>query len=242
MKWLVVVSIAALSVLAATSTAAADEGKGFECNGVFSSSTIKSVTVPDNGACTLLASTVTGNVTVGTGAYFEASGTTIQGNVKGKDALTIYTHLGSTIGGSVKANSTNQVFLFDGSVGGSVQAGSSVENFGHVQVCGMTISKKVQIKKGGTDILVGDSLAGCGGNTIGGDLKITDNFTDVELDVQDNTISGSLIVSKNQGPSDKSVVNNTGGKKLQCDDNVGPFVGTPNSGFASVKTGSQCTL
>ena len=62
MKWLVVVSIAALSVLAATSTAAADEGKGFPCNGVFSSGTIKSVTVPDNGACTLLGSTITGNV------------------------------------------------------------------------------------------------------------------------------------------------------------------------------------
>ena len=154
--------------------------------------------------------------------------------------MTIFTHDGSTIGGNVKANSTTQVFLFDGSVGGSVQAGSSVTNDGHVQVCGMTISKNVQIKKGGTDILVGDSLVGCGGNTIGGDLQLTNNFTDVEFDVRDNTISGNLIASKNQGSSDKFVVNNTGGKKLQCDDNVAPFVGTPNSGWAAVKTGSQC--
>ena len=239
MKWLVVVSIAALSVLASTSTAAA---AGFTCNGVFSGATIKAVIVPDNGSCTLVGSTVTGNVDVRTGAYFEASATTIQGNVKGKDALTIFTHDGSTIGGSVKATSTTQVFLFDGSVGGSVQAGSSVENNGHVQVCGMTIGKKVQIKKGGTDILVGDSLAGCAGNTIGGNLEVTNNFTDVELDVQDNTISGNLVVSKNQGSSDKFVVNNTGGKKLQCDDNVAPFVGTPNSGWVTVKPGSQCTL
>jgi hypothetical protein len=242
MKWLVVISIAALSVLAATSTAAAEEPKGFECNGTFTGATIKSVIVPDNGGCALLGSTVTGNVDVGTGAYFEASGTTIQGSVKGKDALTIYTHDGSSIGGSVKTKGSTQLFLFDGSVGGSVQAGSSVTNDGHVQVCGMTIGKKVQIQKGGTDILVGDSLAGCGGNTIGGDLKITDNFTDVELDVRDNTIGGNLMVSKNQGPSDKFVVNNTGGKKLQCDDNIAPFVGTPNSGFATVKAGSQCTL
>ena len=242
MKWFAVVSVAALSVFASSTVAAADEGKAFECNGLFTGGTINKVVVPDNAVCTLVGSTVVGGVDVRTDAYFEADGTSIGGDIKGKEAGTIYTHNGSTIDGSVKSNGALQLFLFDGSVGGGVQAGSSVSNGGHVQVCGMDIGKKVQIKKGGTDILVGDALNGCGGNSIGGDLQITDNFTDVELDVQDNTIGGKLTVSKNQGPSDKIVVNNAGGKSLQCFDNDAPFVGSPNSGFASVKVGSQCTL
>ena len=107
---------------------------------------------------------------------------------------------------TVNANKTTQVFLFDGSVGGNVQAKSITgSGSGHVQVCGMTIGKNVQIQKAGTDILVGDSLAGCGGNTIGGNLQITNNFTDVELDVRDNTIAKNLTVSQNKGPSDKFV-------------------------------------
>ena len=238
MKWFVVVSIAALSVLAATSTAAA--AAGFTCNGTFTGVTVSKVVVPDNGACTLVGSTVTGDVSVLTGAYFEANATSIQGNVKGNGGLTIYTHDGSTVSGSVKANKTTQVFLFDGSVRGNVQA-QSITGSGHVQVCGMNIGKNVQIQKAGTDILVGDSLAGCGGNTIAGDLKIMNNFTDVELDVRDNTISGKLTVSQNTGPSDKFVLGNTGGQKLQCTKNSASFVGSPNSGFVQVALG-QCTL
>jgi len=238
MKWLVVLSFAALSVLA--STAAAAEGKGFTCDGMFTGATIDNVVVPANGACTLVGSTVTGGVDVRTGAYFEADGTAIEGNVKANGALTIYTHDGSAIGGGVKASKTAQVLLFDGSVGGNVQAGSSLPD-GQVQVCGMTIGKSVQIKKAATDILVGDSLAACGGNSITGDLKIMDNVTDVELDVRENAIGGNLIVLKNQGAADKFVINNTGGKKLQCDNNSASFVGTPNSGFLTVKPGGQCT-
>jgi hypothetical protein len=235
MKWLVVLSVAAMSVLAATSTAAA---ASFTCSGTLTGVNVGKVVVLDNDTCTLVGSTVTGDVKVGKNAYFEADATSIQGNVKANQSLTIYTHDGSTISGSVKANKTTQVFLFDGSVGKDVQA-QSITGSGHVQVCGMTIGHNVQIQKAGTDILVGDSLAGCGGNTVAGDVKIMNNFTDVELDVQDNAISGKLTVSKNTGPSDKLVVDNTGGKYLQCVNNSGPFVGSPNSGFA--KASGQCT-
>jgi hypothetical protein len=236
MRSLVVLAIAALSVLAATSTAAA---AAVTCNGTVTGS-FNDIVVPDNGVCVLVGSTVTGNVKVLKGAYFEADATSIQGNVKGSGGQTIYTHGGSTIGGNVKADKTTQIFLFDGSVDGNVQA-QSISGSGRVQVCGMTIGKNVQIQKAGTDILVGDSLAGCDGNTIAGNLQITNNFTDVELDVQNNTIGGKLNVSKNTGPSDKFVANNTGGQKLQCDNNSGGlFVGSPNSGFAVVKAG-QCS-
>lgn len=235
MKWLVVFSVAAMSVLAATSTAAA---ASFTCNGTLTGVNLGKVVVPDNGTCMLVGSTVTGDVKVGKNAYFEADATSIQGNVKANQSLTIYTHDGSTVSGGVKANKTTQVFLFDGSVGKDVQA-QSITGSGHVQVCGMTIGHNILIQRAGTDILVGDSLAGCGGNTVSGNVKIMNNVTDVELDVQDNTIAGKLTVSKNTGPSDKWVVNNTGGKKIQCESNSAPFVGSPNSGF--VQAQGQCT-
>ena len=171
MKWLVVVSIAALSVLAATSTAAADEGKGFTCNGVFSGGTIKNG--DRSGQRRLHAPGVDrygqrdrGRRRVLRGVWdYDSGQRQRQGCLDDLHPRWLYHRR------QCENQRSTQLFLFDGSVGGSVQAGSSVENFGHVQVCGMTISKKVQIQKGGTDILVGDSLAGCGGNTIGGDLR-----------------------------------------------------------------------
>jgi hypothetical protein len=236
MKSLVVLSIAVLSVLAATSTAGAAD---YTCNGTLTGVTLKTVVVPNNGACTLVGSTVKGDVKVLANAYFEANATSIQGNVKGDQALTIYLHDGSTVGKSVKANKTAQVFLYDGSVHGSVQV-QSYTGSGQVQVCGMTVDGNVKVQKTGTDILVGDVAAACGGNTIDGNVDVTNNVTDVELVVSDNTINGKLTVSKNTGLADKLVQLNTGGKKLMCLSNAAPFVGSPNSGFEDAD--GQCSF
>jgi hypothetical protein len=238
MKWLPAACVAVVSGLAATSTAAAAD---FQCAGTFTGQTFAKIVVPDNAVCTLVGSTVTGDVKVMENAYFEANATSIQGSVKGSKALTIYAHDGSTIGKDVNVKQTSQLFLFDGDVDGNVQAKSSIQSFGHVQICGMDIGRNVNVQKGGTDILVGDTLAGCGGNSVGGNVLIQNNFTDVELVVRDNSISGKLTVSKNVGPSDKFVQGNTGsGKNIQCKNNGGPFAGSPNSGFV-VKPGDQCT-
>ena len=236
MKWLIVLSVAALSVAAATSTATA--ATSFTCNSTLNGVTVGKLVVPDNGTCILVGST-TGDVMVGKNAYFEANASTIQGDVKSNESMTIYTHDGSSVSGSVKANKTGQVFLYDGSVGKAVKA-QSVTGSGHVQVCGMSVGTDLLVQKAGTDILVGDALSSCGGNTIGGNLKVMKNVTDVELNVQNNTVGGSLTVSNNTGPSDKFVSNNSGAKNLQCGGNALPFVGSANIGFAKVK--GQCTF
>src|SRR6186997_2638113 len=121
MKWLIVLSVAALSVLAATSTASA--AASFTCNSTLNGVTVGKLVVPDNGTCILVGST-TGDVMVGKNAYFEANASTIQGDVKSNESMTIYTHDGSSVSGSVKANKTGQVFLYDGSVGKAVKAQS----------------------------------------------------------------------------------------------------------------------
>jgi hypothetical protein len=236
MKSLVVLSIAVLSVLAATSTAAAAD---FTCNGTFTGVTLKKVVVPNDGACTLVGSTVTGDVKVRTNAYFEANATSIQGSVKADRALTVYLHDGSTVGKDVKADKTSQVFLWDGHVNKNVQV-QSFTGSGQVQVCGMKVDGNVKVQKSGTDILVGDVLAACGGNTVGGNVDVTNNFADVELVVSDNTIGGKLTVSKNTGLADKLVQLNAGGQRLVCESNSAPFVWSSNTGFARVK--GQCSL
>jgi hypothetical protein len=229
MKWLVVFSIAALSVLAASTAGAAT---ALTCNRTVTGGTYNNVVVPRNGVCTLVGVTVRKDVKVQKNAYFEADATSIRGKVKANQAQTIYTHDGSTIG-SVEAIKTAQVFLYDGDVSKNVQV-QSFTGSGRLQVCGMSIDGNVKVQRFSSDILVGDLLAFCDGNTIGGSVDISRNVTAVELVVRDNTISGRLTVSKNTGPSDKFVQTNTGGTNLNCEGNRGPFVGSPNSGFARV--------
>ena len=77
---------------------------------------------PRTGHCTIVNSTVGGDVKVGKNAYFEADNSQIGDDVLGDKALTIYIHGGSTVGGDVSASSTFQVFIFDSSIGDDVEA------------------------------------------------------------------------------------------------------------------------
>ena len=206
-------------------------GQGFECNEEITGGTYRNVTVPENGVCTLVGTTVTGSVRVLQNGYFGASGGSIKGNVQGDRALTIYTSEGNTVGGNVEADRTAQVFLFEGSVTGNVEALDSIgQGFGRVLVCGMNVGGDVWVHRMGTDILIGDPEGECGANTIGGDLWVTENFTEVELIVRDNAISHDLTVWQNEGPSEKEVQSNSG-HEIRCEDNAEPFEGNPNPGF-----------
>lgn len=212
-----------------------------ECNGTLTGQTIPDdLVVPDNGTCTIVNSTVGDDVKVGKNAYFQATGSQIAGHVEGNRSQTIFVDTGSTVGDGVEANRTAQLFVFNSTVTGEVEAWRSTDK---VQLCGNTIDGLVHIHRSGTDILVGDPLAqDCAGNTIlgGNDVKVHDNFTDVELVVRGNTLQGGdLEVEDNSGPAEKFVQNNTGnGGDLECSGNEDPFTGTPNSGFANAE--GQC--
>jgi cytoskeletal protein CcmA (bactofilin family) len=217
--------------------------RGFKCDGTFTGITVRRVTVKPNDSCTLNRSTVTGDVKVRTNAYFEANDTSIGGDVEGKSALTIFIRDGSSVGGDVEAKRTPQLFLFTSTVTGDIEAKNAISESGHVQICGVHILEGDILVKGvGGDVLVGDPLTeGCPGNTVDhGSVWIERNVTDIELVVRGNTIlEGSLDVSDNTGPSDKFVQTNTGGKRLTCNDNGSPFVGSPNTGWAF--TQGQCS-
>ena len=85
---------AAAAMLAIASPAAA---RDLKCDGVFKGKTYDNVTVPRGAACTLIDSTVRGDVRALKNAYFQATGTAVRGDVEGEQAQTIFIDVGSKV-------------------------------------------------------------------------------------------------------------------------------------------------
>ncbi len=239
-RWICALGVMSMALLGVASPAMAS-APDLDCNGVFVGGTYDDVTVPDDGACVLVGVTVEGEAKAKTNAYLEIDGGSVDKKVKGDKATTVFVHDGVVIGDDLEVKETQQLFAFDSTVvKGKIKAYKAPFEFGTVNICGMTVEKgDVEVKKSGSDILVGDPLAsGCAGNSVNGDVKIEDNQTDVELIVRGNTITKDLKVKDNTGPSDKAVEDNTGGKKLECKDNEAPFTASGNTGWEEKK--DQC--
>jgi len=203
-----------------------------KCNGTFTSMTIRNnVEVPPAGACTLIDSTVAGAVNVRKGGYFQATSTSVLGDVEANQGLMIFIDSSSRIGGSVAANGTAQVSLFDSTIAGRIDIYRSADS---VNVCGNTVKGAgIGIAGSRSDILLGDPLAvGCAGNRVTrGSVLLWRNDTDAAFVVRGNRIPrGRLHVVGNRGPSDKFVLRNTAGRGIRCVGNLVSFVGSPNSG------------
>ena len=227
------VALVALTAMASPAAAAT-----FKCNETVTGGTFNNVAVPANGSCTLIDSTVSGDVSVTTNGYFEASNTDISGKVRANNAQTLFIDNDTTVGRDIKSGRTAQVFIYDSTVGRGIAADDGTEV---VQICGNLVAAGgIHVTDSGPDILVGDPLADCGGNTVTGDIEVSRNFVDVELVVRGNTVSDkNLEVIKNLGPADKIVEGNTGGKQVNCRTNDAPFTAVDNNGWAKGRTG-QC--
>ena len=211
-----------------------------KCNGTFTKLTIRNhVEVPPNAACTLIDSTVKGAVHVRKGGYFQATSTSVLRDVEANQGLMIFIDSGSRIGGSIVANETAQVLLFDSTIAGRIDIYRSDES---VNVCGNTVKGAgIGIARSRSDILQGDPLAvGCAGNRVTrGSVLLWRNDTDAAFVVRANRIPrGRLHVVGNKGPSDKFVQRNTPGRGVRCAGNLAPFVGSPN--FGPGAGGGQC--
>jgi hypothetical protein len=205
------------------------EARDLQCSGVSKGKTYDDVTVPRGAACTLIDSTVRGNVRALKGAYFQATRTAVRGDVEGRQVQTIFIDTGSRVSGSVEADRAVQFFVFNSTVGEDIEPERTRET---VQICGNTVRRgNIEVRtsgpdksvppgqRPGTDILVGDPLAdGCRGNVVKrGDIVVTRNFADIEFVLRGNTVrKGDLHVSRNNGPAPKLVQGNTGGGRLTC--------------------------
>jgi hypothetical protein len=251
-KLLAALGVLSIMVLAAASPAAArkhgkhrngtlhQRHKAFKCDGVFSGLTVRgAVVVPADAACTLMDSTVKGDVRVLDGAYFQGTGTRMRKDVRGERAETIFVDTGSSVGGSIRGTRTAQVFVFDSTVTGGISVKRASDK---VQICGTTLRKgSIAVERSGTDILIGDPLAiDCAGNLLKrGSILVTRSLTDVEFTIRGNTIrNGGLKVTDNKGPSDKFVQSNVGGQTLRCNGNDSAFTASGNTGWTQAK--GQC--
>jgi hypothetical protein len=227
-------------VLVATAALASPAGAAtFECNGVFTGATYDNVTVPRDGACTLIDSTVAGDVTVKRNAYFEAGNTDIGGRVRAEDSLALFIDSESSVGKYVQADDTPEVYIFNSAIGRGIDVDDATAV---VQICGNTVANgDIKVTDSGTDILVGEPAVDCGGNTVTkGDIELERNVTDVEFIVSGNTVGDDLEVIKNKGPVEKTITGNTGGDELECFGNEEPVNATGNTGWDE-KSG-QCRV
>lgn len=229
MKFLGLVAVCVTALLAVVAPASARSE--FKCNGVFKGKSYGDVVVPRGGACTLVDSTVAGDVRALKNSYFQASHTKVRGDVEGNDAQTIFIEAGSRAA-SVESAGGAQFFVFNSTIAEDIEPERIRET---VQICGNTVRRgNIEVRRSGpqngtllnhpgTDILIGDPLAdGCRGNVVKrGDIKVTKNFADIEFVIRGNTIrKGDLEVSKNTGPVQKIIDANVGGRHLKCRGNT----------------------
>ncbi|MGH2979048.1 MAG: hypothetical protein ACRDLQ_05360 [Solirubrobacterales bacterium] len=224
-----VLGLTAVAVAALLTMASPAAARDLKCNGVFKGKTYDDVTVPRGAECTLIDSTVRGNVRARKDAYFQATGTKVRGDVEGKEVQTIFIDTGSKVSGSVEADRAVQFFVFNSTVTEDIEPERTREV---VQICGNTVRRgNIEVRRSGpdkgdapderpgTDILIGDPLAvGCRGNVVRrGDIRVSRNFADIEFVIRGNTIKkGDLDVSRNTGAAPKLVQDNIGGDRLRC--------------------------
>ena len=217
----------------------------FRCNGVFKGKSYDGVVVPRGGACTLIDSTVDGDVRAPKNAYFQATRTVIRGDVEGEEAQTIFIDTGSRVSGSVEAEKASQFFVFNSTVMEDIEPNRTRHV---VQICGNTVRRgNIEVRRSGpskvdplslwpgTDILIGDPLtAGCRGNVVKrGDIIVSRNFADIEFVIRGNTVKrGNLEVLKNSGPVQRIVEANIGGDRLTCRENSRRLTVAGNTGWS----------
>ena len=72
------------------------------CDGTIGRTAVDEVDVPSGATCTLVATTVNGNVTVGAGATLTARGVKVDGDIEGRRARVVGVSHHSTIGGNLQ--------------------------------------------------------------------------------------------------------------------------------------------
>jgi hypothetical protein len=201
------VASAALVAAGLTAPAALASGTNATCIGGLPPGTYQNVTVPAGARCTIDGSdTITGNVTVATGAAL----------IDGADGA------GALIGGNLQADHAQEVEVFGGSVGGNVQLTAMS---GQSLVCGGTVGNDLVAQDNAAHSGIGDTGIGCPGERIGGNLTVQNNPGDVE--VVANTVAGNISVHNNTGGGD--LVSNSAGGSCQLFNDNPPILGDSNT-------------
>jgi hypothetical protein len=191
-----------------------NSGGDARCTGTLTG-TFDEVTVPAGETCTLLNSTVRGNVKALENSRLFMSNSVVRGNVQGDKASVVHVS-GGTVDGDIQITDGNS----PSELGASVTGGTVVTG-GNIQIekmrTGRVLVADVRVEKG--------------------NIQITENTTSGGLEILRNAVAQNLQVFKNRGAGGKAVSGNTVGQDLQCKENASPFTGGPNS---AGETEEQC--
>lgn len=160
--------------------------------------------VPAGATCLVVDALVRGNVQVGRGASVVVRNSEVRGNVEGVGSRSLDVNGGRVIG-NIKVTE------------GSHPAGSVARIDG-----GVVVGGDIQIAESfGAWIRVFDAQ-------VDGNIQVVENRTESELDLDGNRVRGNIQVFKNQGQGAQLVRHNWSDQSIQCKENRGSFVGSPN--------------
>jgi hypothetical protein len=193
-----------------------------DCTGLVVGGDFDSVTVPEGETCTLVNSSVDGNVTVEEDSLLFAQDNMIGGNLTG-DAYDRVNTTGNSILGNVQLRNGRP-------------SASGVETF----VCDSLIDGNVSVQRNIGTVRIGSPAEACPTNLVGGNFSVTDSRFDFGvgvLDIRVNLVGGDMRIEDNRGNGSKRVQGNMIDDTLDCKDNQNPFIGTPND---ADRTRGQC--
>jgi hypothetical protein len=158
-----------------------------ECRGTLGAITVEDVVVPANARCVLQGTTVTNNVSVGTGATLLASGVAVGGNVQADGAANVVLRdlngRRSTVGGDV-----------------------SVQDGGRATIARTNVENNVQAQQNAGPLLIAE-------NRVGGSMQVDQNTGGVRI--VRNRIAQTLQCQANTPPP-MGGGNVAGEKQDQC--------------------------
>jgi cytoskeletal protein CcmA (bactofilin family) len=183
---------------------------GGSCNGVFDGTVNGSVTVSANQNCTLTnACEITGNVTVDGGSL--ALDCTVDGNLTATGG-SLFLGGAAHVKGNFNTSQASALTVSTSAIDGNLRIqglSGAVSN----TVCGTQLKGNLQAQTNAAPLNIGGTTSqGCSGNTISGNLTVSDNTAALQVD--SNTVGGNLTVNNDTSTTDVS--GNSVGGNLQC--------------------------
>jgi len=159
------------------------------CTGTLAAGAYTNVSVPKNAVCVLgVGVTVTGNVTVASGAAMGIHGATVNGSVLSNDANTVdleLAHVGTNVS---LVGTTIEAVAIESMIGGNVQIIGNTAG-SEIFVRGSTVTGNVLLQSNTT--AAGEDLIP--GNTIGGNLTCVGNAPPPSNEGSPNNVSGNEV-------------------------------------------------
>jgi hypothetical protein len=167
---------------------------GTSCNGAYNGTFVGNITVSAGQDCIFVNGSVNGNV-----------------HINGGNLTLVH----SQVAGNVHVNGGGTFTIGpDSTIGGNLQIENLPSGSAQNQICGTNVQGNLHFQNNGTAVVIGSPT--CPGNTIGGNLQVTDNTASTQ--VLGNTVSGNLHVQNNSAAT--QVVNNTVSGNLRIDNNT----------------------